>query len=188
MHSLHLNAGISMPTGSVNERGDTPAGADQKLPYPMQLGSGTWDLLPGVTYLGQTEDWSWGFQPMGTLRLATNSEGYRLGRRIDMSLWGARRFSDWLSTSLRLGSSIWFNAFGSDPELNPAMVPTADPNRRGGERLDLLFGFNTYVPRGLFRSVRFAVEGGFPIYQSLDGPQLQTDYMVTAGLQYTFYP
>ncbi len=186
IHSLHLNAGLSMPTGSVNERDDTPAADDAKLPYPMQLGSGTWDLLPGVTYLGQLDRYSWGFQPLGTLRLATNSEDYRLGRRIDMSLWGAYRFLDWLSASIRLNSQIWFNLHGKDPELNPAMVPTADPDRRGGRRLDLLFGLNGSVPSGMFKGLRIAVEGGLPVYQSLDGPQLETDYLVTAGLQYAF--
>ena len=43
-HRLLIRAGVSVPSGSINERGNTPAGADQKLPYPMQLGSGTYDL------------------------------------------------------------------------------------------------------------------------------------------------
>jgi hypothetical protein len=186
MHSVLLNLGLSTPTGSINERDDTPAGKDQKLPYPMQLGSGTWDLLPGVTYLGQTEHWSWGFQPMGTLRLGTNSEDYRLGRRVDMSLWGARKVTEWLSASLRLGTSIWFNIHGNDPELNPNMVPTADPDRRGGERLDLLFGVNGSAPHGVLEGARLAIEGGLPIYQSLDGPQLETDWLLTIGVQWAF--
>jgi len=38
-----------------NERDDTPAGSNQKLPYPMQLGSGTIDLLPAIIYIGQTD-------------------------------------------------------------------------------------------------------------------------------------
>ena len=28
--------------------------------YGMQLGSGTWDLLPSVTYSGDHRRWSWG--------------------------------------------------------------------------------------------------------------------------------
>jgi len=38
---LLLNVGVSVPTGSINERDNTPV-TDQKLPYPMQLGSGTY--------------------------------------------------------------------------------------------------------------------------------------------------
>jgi hypothetical protein len=59
---LHLNIGMSFPTGSIEERDNTPAGDDQILPYPMQIGSGTFDLLPGITYLGQSNNWSWGSQ------------------------------------------------------------------------------------------------------------------------------
>ncbi len=54
-HRFLLDAGISFPTGSINERDDTPAGSNQKLPYPMQLGSGTFDLLPAIIYIGQTD-------------------------------------------------------------------------------------------------------------------------------------
>ena len=43
---VHLNAGMSFPTGSIDKKDGTPAGPNQQLPYPMQLGSGTFDLLP----------------------------------------------------------------------------------------------------------------------------------------------
>ena len=36
-HRAHLQAGASLPTGSISKRGTTPMGPDQKLPYPMQL-------------------------------------------------------------------------------------------------------------------------------------------------------
>jgi hypothetical protein len=45
-HHFHLNAGMSFPTGSTSETDDTPMG-NVRVPYPMQLGSGTYDLLPG---------------------------------------------------------------------------------------------------------------------------------------------
>jgi len=35
-NKIILNAGISLPTGSIDERDNTPAGANQKLPYSMQ--------------------------------------------------------------------------------------------------------------------------------------------------------
>lgn len=83
---------------------------------------------------------------------------------------------------------FWGNISGADPALNPAIVPTADPNLRGGNRLDLLFGLNFLVPKGLkfIKGQRFAIEMGFPIYQDLDGPQLETDFVLTAGWQYAF--
>lgn len=60
---LLLNVGMGFPTGSINvrdhEEGDA-RGPLVKLEYPMQLGSGTFDLLPGLTYLGEAGPWAWG--------------------------------------------------------------------------------------------------------------------------------
>lgn len=55
-----LSLGVSAPSGDIDETDHTPAMADAQLPYPMQLGSGTWDLLPGVTYTTHYGRWAWG--------------------------------------------------------------------------------------------------------------------------------
>ncbi|MCH7493813.1 hypothetical protein IIA16_03775 [bacterium] len=101
-HTIALSAGLSFPTGSTDERDDTPAGPNQLLPYPMQNGSGTFDLLPGVTYTGRSEDWSWGGQFNAMVRLGENDDNYTLGNVYSASVWGARRWVDWLSSSARL--------------------------------------------------------------------------------------
>jgi len=51
-HKAHWSLGLSLPTGATDQRFNTPAQENAALPYPMQLGSGTFDLLPGVTYMG----------------------------------------------------------------------------------------------------------------------------------------
>jgi hypothetical protein len=186
-HHVHLNAGLSLPTGSITEKDDTPAG-HVRLPYPMQLGSGTFDLLPGITYTGMSEHWSWGGQLRGTLRLGRGDEGYRWGHRFGATAWVQRPWLDWLSTSLRLDYQRWGDIHGDDDRLNPAVVPTADPNLRAGERIDALLGLNFLVVReGPLAGTRFAIEGGIPIHQDLDGPQLETDWLLTAGFQYAFH-
>jgi hypothetical protein len=181
---LHLNAGIGFPTGSIDRRGDTPAGPNQKLPYPMQLGSGTFDLFPGITYLGQTDSWSWGGQIEGAFRLGRNRDEYSLGDRASATAWGARKWTDWLSTSLRLKTQAWGNIDGHDSELNPAMAPTADPRRRRGEQMDVLFGANLRGSGKYLKGHRVAMEIGTPFYQSLDGPQLETKWVLTVGWSY----
>ncbi|MGE0489630.1 MAG: transporter [Vulcanimicrobiota bacterium] len=179
---LHFKAGLSLPTGTISARDDTPAGPNQILPYPMQLGSGTFDLVPGVTYTGQSDDWSWGAQLQGTVRLGENHRGYKLGNVGELSLWGAHRWNDNVSTSLRLYGTTWGDISGRDSALNPRMIPTADPNLRAGSRLDALVGVNVLTGGGH----RLSVEAGLPVAQSLDGPQLKTDYTVTAGWQFSF--
>ena len=46
--SAHVGLGLSAPTGSIDERMSNGA----RMGYPMQLGSGTWDLKPSLTWLG----------------------------------------------------------------------------------------------------------------------------------------
>jgi hypothetical protein len=185
VHHLHANLGFSAPTGSISEKDDTPMGRT-RLPYPMQLGSGTWDLLPGVTYSGRHSAWEWGAQASGTIRLGRNHRDYRLGHRWAVTGWVSRELTPWLSTSLRTDYQDWNDIEGDDDGLNPRLVPTADPELRGGRRLDLLFGVNFLVTGGALRGNRFAVEVGAPVWQHLDGPQLETDWRLTAGWQLAF--
>ena len=56
--------------------------------------------------------------------------------------------------------------------LNPAMVPTDDPDLRAGRFVGLGLGANFVVPSGPLTGVRLAVEGTLPVYQRLDGPQV----------------
>jgi len=184
-HKAHLNVGLSFPTGSTSVRDQTPMGR-QRLPYPMQLGSGTWDVLPGATYKGHTGDLSWGAQALGTLRTGRNRHEYRLGDRVDLTAWTAYQWASWISTSARLAWGAWDDIHGSDRRLNPAVVPTADPDRREGRRLDWLLGINLAVPFGKAGNHRFAIEYGRPIYQRLDGPQLGTQWRLILGWQSAF--
>jgi len=188
-HHVHWNLGVSLPTGSIDERDDTPAsgGFDVTLPYPMQLGTGTFDLLPGVTYTGKSVDTSWGAQATARLPVEnTNDNGYRRGTRGEITGWIAQRFSEETSGSVRLRYAKWNPIRGADPDLNPAMVPTADPALQGGRRVDLLVGMNWIEPDEGSHGHRLAFEVGVPIDQHLQGPQLETDWTATVGWQKAF--
>jgi hypothetical protein len=172
--------GLSVPTGSINQRDDTPMG-HQRLPYPMQLGSGTYDIVPGFTYTGVHHRWSWGFQFGATVHVHKNDNHYRLGDRYRTTTWASWHAADWISTSLRLSGEIWENINGRDPSLNTAVVPTADPDSRGGKRIDIGLGVSLFAPQDFLEGHRIAIEAARPVYQYLDGPQLETDWIVTVG-------
>ena len=56
------NIGVLLPTGSIEL-----TGMDENiLPYPMQLGSGSFEGRPGVTLFGYHGNWSYGSQLRGT--------------------------------------------------------------------------------------------------------------------------
>ena len=190
-HRLHVNFGLSIPTGSINASDETPLG-EVILPYPMQIGSGSYSLLPGITYNGQATDWSWGGQLAGAIRLDDNDAGYRLGERLTITGWVARRWGAYLSTSLRLAGRAWANIDGADSRIatvNPAgvaIVPTAQTQLRAGSRIDAGVGLNIYMPDGVLGAHRLALEATFPVQQNLDGPQLETDWVITLGWQKAF--
>ena len=45
---------------------------------------------------------------------------------------------------------------------------------------------NLLVPHSAFEGVRLGFEMLFPLVRDLDGPQLETDWTLTVGLQYAF--
>lgn len=184
---LIFNLAVSAPTGSIDERDDIPTmpPSNAHLPYPMQPGSGTWDFIPGLTYVQLYDSWSWGAQGLYTLRTGTNDNGYTLGNRLTLSAWIAKKIIQSTSLSFRLNGLNWDNIDGEDSKLLPMpTVPTKDPNLRAGTRIDALVGINFVTPQ--LKSLRLAAEAGVPVYQDLDGPQLETDLVFTLGAQFTF--
>ena len=191
IHRVHLNLGLSLPSGSTNESAEAPAGITgvsagslQRLPYLMQLGSGTLSLQPGFTYNGRYRLTFWGGQILGVLQAGTNSERYKAGNTYAVSTWVGRRWTEWLRTSFRLKWHQWFDPTGADDQLNPALSPLADPSLQAGRRLDALFGMDFYVVGGRLKGSRISVEAGLPAIQDLAGPQLRTDWLLTVGFQF----
>ena len=61
-------------------------------------------------------------------------------------------------------------------------VQTADPNRHKRQRLDLAIGGNWVLPNA---SYRLGLEFSVPVWQRLAGPQMETDWGLTLGLQWS---
>lgn len=187
-HRAHLNIGASLPTGSTTETDAilTPMGGEPtvRLPYPMQLGSGTFDPKLGATYRGSLGRFAWGGQYLATVRAGTNDEGYSLGDRHDVTAWGQWGPAPWISFSGRAAFSAQGAIDGIDAAI-VAPVQTANPDFQGGDRLDLGFGVNFAGQQGVVNGHRLAIEMLFPVAQDLNGPQLETDWTLTIGWQKT---
>jgi len=181
-HHLHLNLGVSLPTGSINKKDATFSGR-VRLPYPMQIGSGTYDFLPGITYSGSTENYSFGAQLRSTLRTGINNKSYSLGHRFGSSIWLQRLWGRSLSTSLGFHYEDWGNIRGDDDVQSPMMTPTADSDRRAGRTVNASVGANWLFIGGPFDGHRFGAELNVPVYRNLDGPQLETDLTLVVGWQ-----
>ena len=193
-HQLLLNGGIGVPTGSIDEEMD-----GFRVDYCMQPGSGTVSLQPGLTYLGQTTSWSWGADFKATVRLGRNDHNYRFGNRYESRAWIMRQLTSWLTISTGLNSAVWENIEGADPDLDPMMEQTTDPNLQGGKRLDASFGL-TFCPgmacchggqccsagQKFLDGQQLFVEGRLPIIQSLDGPELENSWTINIAWQWMF--
>lgn len=184
---------VSLPTGSVDETvhmtmgGTDPMTGDLvtitntlRAPYEMQLGSGTWDLIPSVTYKGSENRLGWGGQASYKWRLGENSEDYTLGNVVDAVGWLRYTVADPVILSGKLRFLNRGRVSGRDPAMNPMMSPSADPNAQGGTRLDLSAGMNTFFGEGHSIGLEF----GVPVYQDLNGPQLEADWVLSLTYQY----
>lgn len=172
----HIELGFTIPTG----RYDFFEG------YNMQLGTGTVDVISGLTYLLQNQSFSYGAQLRSRLSFYENSRGYRHGNKHIATIWGGYMVNEWFSPLLRIEYNRWSNIKGRDPQLDQAIDPARDPNLQGGDRIDLGIGTNFYIRTGSLKGVRIAVEVLAPIYQNLDGPQISQDVGAVFGVQYAF--
>jgi len=179
---LLVRFGLSLPTGSIHERDNTPSG-NQRLPYPMQLGSGTFDPLFGFEYVQQVHAWLWGIAGNGVERVSRNQNNYAFGNRWRARTWLKKQVNPWLQTFVQLNGMVWGNVRGADPALNPKQVPTADPDLQGGRRIDFLVGAKFLGHHSAFKNQQLEIVFGVPLYQHLNGPQLKTRWM--AGVQWT---
>ena len=186
--TMHSQLGFSIPTGSVTENDVIPASAPNEavLPYPMQIGSGTFDTNLALTYLCQGDIFSYGGQLRGIFRFGQNERDFRYGNRYTLNNWLGIKAADWLSFSVRLEGISVGKIEGADPNLSPMMVITADTANSGGNYLNSALGLNMYAPSGALKNMRFGFEFTSPLYQDLNGVQLKNRETITLGLQYSF--
>lgn len=178
--------GISLPTGSIDERDNMPMMGKQKVPYNMQPGTGTYNLLPQLSYNGQYDRFSWGILSQANLRMGKNDNNYKFGNRYEISSWISYLVFDVMSVSLRVAKQRWLNLQGLDATLDPKMDPQNDPYRQGGMRSDWFVGMNFLVTKGMLSGIRFGFEYGRPFHQNLNGPQMTTRELVNVFASFTF--
>lgn len=184
--SFHINTAVNIPVGDIQQRDDTPMADDMKLAYPMQLGSGTVDFSLGGTYKGSIGKLGWGVQPMGTIRTGENSEGYRFGNQYDLNVWFTFDVQNWIGLSGRLSGTSLDKITGSDDELNAMMAPPASAANTGWKKLRSYLGVNfSFGDSPVFRDFKLGVEYGVPVYQDVEGVQMNEKSTLTAGIRYS---
>ena len=175
---LILNLAGSLPTGKIFRTTTIPTAgaAQQPLPYPMRLGSGTFNARPGLTWKHYFETGSFGTQFQTNLPLGRNYRRYSVSDEFRFNTWYSHLLTDHLSTSVRLENLWRTNYGGADPMSPDAVISTNAESFRGGYSLNLGLGVAAIVNKHLLN-----VEFVPTIYQDLDGIQLETDWSLAAS-------
>ena len=182
---FHIDLGLSVPIGSIDRKDATPLGK-VRLPYPMQLGSGTWDVKIGATYQAVIDNFAFGVNVDSVLRTGKNNNDYRLGNSQSVVGFISYLINNSTTAHLRLDGSRWSDISGDDPQLNPLIAPTARADLRGGRRVDLGLGINFFADSGRFDDQRISIEWIAPIARSLHGPQLESKWMLRTSWSWLF--
>lgn len=187
-HHVNLTLGVTAPTGDVSNRLRRNHQVDGGFnDYGMQLGSGTWDFKPALSYTGQYGEWSWGAQVNGTKRLDNkNASGYALGDIIQSTAWGSYQWLDWLSTSVRGVYTAQGAVRGQFNGLIQTMAPSDFPKNYGGQYWDIGFGVNARILSGDLAGNSLSFEWLEPVATRQNGYQLERDAAVAATWTYAF--
>jgi len=195
-HHAHLGLGVSAPTGRVDITfNGLPDARDNPIQsFGMQLGSGTWDFKPSLTYTGGHERWYWGAQVNATVRLEDrNKKGYALGNEIQGHVWGGYKVMDWLAFSVRNSYRVTGDVRGNiDQDVptfangDPQLTPLENPRNWGGKFWDIGVGVSLKAPAGAYSGHHLSVEWLQPVIHNLNGYQLQRDGTLLVRWGYHF--
>ncbi|MBT4610471.1 MAG: hypothetical protein HOC05_10560, partial [Gemmatimonadetes bacterium] len=193
-HFVAASVGVSLPVGSIDEIGPTPRDPDQdtQLPYTMQIGSGTIDVLQSLVYSARGSRYTWGGRARGTFRIGETDRNYTLGNRLSVSGWLEKPLRPWLQPSVRVSLQKWGRIDGRDTDLQIDALPVSpypaavtDPDKFGGTKVHVTFGATLMRDAGSLARHALQLEAGLPVYQSLHGPQPKEIFRLGAGWKWS---
>lgn len=182
----HVQMGVLIPLGATDAEGDFGPDAGVLLPYDMQIGTGSWALMPGVTGQVMNEFGSVGGQLRGVFSLMDNDRGYRPGTRVEGRLWMAYRFNDFVSLSAGVRGVTADPIQGFDADLETLRDPGDLALGFGTQRVDLPLGVNLRLPAGPLAGQRISAEAVWTVHEQTDGPQLGGNWGLVLGWQGAF--
>ena len=171
--------GISLPVGSIDEKN----AAGTHLPYGMQLGSGTYDLILGATRTYFISSTSFGAQINGIIRMGKNKFNYQLGNQVNGNIWAQQLLTDELSGNIRSKISIIGDIKGSDNTIS-AMAVTMNPEfttKQGTIVAEVGIGGN-FKPKSL-NKFRASLEFLVPIYKKSNALSLMNNSSIVFAIQ-----
>lgn len=181
-------AGLEMniPTGSIEANTTMKMGmacTDNTMtaPYHMQLGSGTYDLTPSITYLGAYFNLRYGAQASFKYRIGENDQGYTLGNVYKAKLWVNKPIS-----MVKLSAEvdvIHHKAIDGVHAAINAGLPTPLVSTANSKRLDAFITIGAEVPVSI---VAVGLDIMLPVYQNTRGLQMKHNWSTALSVSAMF--
>jgi hypothetical protein len=169
-HSVGFQFGLKLPTGRFDQNFVAGPRAGELLDRGLQLGTGTTDLLAGV---------SWFFRPAATV-------GFFVQAQLDQPL--AARDGFLPSASLNVSSGVrWLNPSRLTPQLQ---LNIKTEGREHGAQADTANSGGTlaYLSPGLTAELSGRASAfvfvQLPVYQHVNGLQLEPKWILSVGLRW----
>jgi hypothetical protein len=167
-HSSGITLGVKLPTGETNDTFNDGSALDRGL----QLGTGTTDLLLGGYHFGSINR-DWDYFAQATIQIALNThDGFRPGNGLNATA-GVRYMG--------------FESFIPQLQFN-----TRIEKRESGANADVANSGATllYISPGVTVPINKTVQAfGFlqvPIYQRVNGYQIEPNVLLSTGLRFSF--
>ncbi|MCB1303972.1 MAG: hypothetical protein KDK37_06830 [Leptospiraceae bacterium] len=133
-NQLSIIAGLSLPTGSIDEKNSkhplgnptapldlttfnntVPDRKSEPMPYSMQMGSGTFDPIAGIAYQGSASPFWWGATFTYKGRAYKNKHGYALGDEYKLDAYAMYQISYNVVSHIQFNAE-WINGIRGEHE------------------------------------------------------------------------
>jgi hypothetical protein len=170
-HSIGVQLGFKLPTGSFDNDFISGPQEGEPLDRGLQPGTGTTDLLVGAfTFGALSRDWDWFAQGMLQQPLGSR-DGFRPGTGFNLNAGFRYMAIEHAVPSIQVNARIEGRESG----------PNADVDNSGATLVYLSPGLNIHLS-GNLHGYLF---GQVPVYQRVNGWQIEPRYSVTVGVYYT---
>ncbi len=185
---LIVTGGLNLPTGSINQKGksDDVFYPNSNLTYMMQLGTGTLDVLPGLSYKFQQNKFAIGTQFNSSIKTSFNSNHYRLGNIATINIWSAYSIFKWLNPSVRVEAASVGKIHDVDASIYALNEPAANTINYGGNTLRCFVGTSFPIQLTANKAMKISAEYGLQAYQKYNGVQVPIKNVINANINYQF--
>lgn len=166
--------GLKFPTGRDDESDSLG-----RLPQPLQLGSGSYDPIVGGVFTWQRLRWQADFDV--TYKINTKANDFRFGNTLAHDAAFQYRLSPWTLPEEGVPNFVY-----GVLELNGLW---AERSELSGGNIGASGGYTLFVSPGLqYVTRRWIAEISvqLPVVQEVNGNQLKTDYILSAGFRIQF--